>query len=188
MDIKLLGEKIKTIRINKGLSIKDLADKIEVSSSLLSQIERGLANPSLNTLRLISTHLDVPMFSFFADEAPLDTKVVRKEQRIRIINGKTDSEEIELGYDLLSPDVKGTIQLCEMTLGPHQYSADKLNIHNGEEVAVCTQESIELHLENEILLLNNGDSIRIDRGIPHRWKNPTDKTCTIIFAISPPNF
>ncbi len=188
IDTKVLGKKIRDIRIEKELTIKELAEKVDVSPSLLSQIERGLANPSLNTLRSMATHLNVPMFSFFEDESPMNTMIVRKKDRIRIINGKTNSNEVEQGYDLLSPDMKGAIQLCEMSLGPYQYSSDKLNKHNGEEVAVCIEESIELHLENKIIFLDKGDSIRVEKGTPHRWKNPTDKRCSIIFAISPPTF
>lgn len=188
IDTKVLGKKIKNLRLEKGLSIKELADQIDVSSSLLSQVERGLANPSLNTLRSIANQLGVPMFSFLEDEEAVDTMVVRSEDRIRIIKGKTNSEEVELGYDLLSPDLKGAIQMCEMSLGPHQYSSEKLNRHNAEEVAVCTRGSIELHLENKIVVLNNGDSVRMENGTPHRWKNPTDKKCTIIFAMTPPIF
>lgn len=176
------------MRLAKDLSIKELSERVDVSSSLLSQIERGLANPSLNTLRSISAQLDVPMFSFFEDKETVETMVVRNNQRIRIVNGKTNSHEVELGYDLLTPDLKGSIQMCEMNLGPHQYSSDKLNRHNAEEVAICTQESIELHLENKFILLDKGDSVRIKKETPHRWKNPTDKKCTIIFAMSPPIF
>lgn len=188
MDFSRLGKTIKEIRIDRGMSIKDLAELVGVSSSLLSQIERGLANPSLNTLRSISINLDVPMFSLFLDEDNNHPMVVRKEDRIRITSGESNNREIELNYDLLSPDMKGAIQLCEMDLGPSQYSSDRLNTHDGEEVAVCTEGIIELHLETQIITLNKGDSIRIEKNTPHRWKNPSHGQSAIIFAITPPAF
>lgn len=171
-----------------GLTIKDLANKVDVSSSLLSQIERDLANPSLNTLRSIASQLEVPMFSFFEESKPSETMIVRHNERIRIINGKVNSKEVELGYDLLSPDLKGVIQMCEMSLGPNQYNSDKFNRHDAEEVAVCTEEFVELHLETETFLLDKGDSVKIEAGTPHKWRNPSDKKCAIIFAMSPPTF
>jgi transcriptional regulator with XRE-family HTH domain len=183
--INILGKKIKEARERMGLSIKDLATKVDVSSSLLSQIERDLANPSLNTLRSIAAQLEVPMFSFFEESKTSETMIVRHDERIRIINGKNNSKEIDQGYDLLSPDLKGVIQMCEMSLGPNQYNSDKFNRH---EVAVCTEESIELHLENKVILLDKGDSVRIVAGTPHKWRNPSDKKCAIIFAMSPPTF
>ncbi len=155
---------------------------------MLCQIERGLANPSLGTLRLIAANLDVPMFSFFDYTSSTKAHLVKKQDRVRIIRGKSDSNELELGYDLLSPDLEGVVQLCEMTLGPKQISSDKLNSHDAEEVAVCTEGTIELHLENDVVTLQKGDSIRLDNNTPHLWKNPTNEICAIIFALSPPTF
>lgn len=188
IELETLGKKIRNIRIEKGLSLKQLAEEMKVSSSLLSQIERGLANPSLTTLRSISQKLEVPMFSLFEDEKNKDTKIVRKKERIQIKNGKSNSDKLELGYDLLTPNLKGAIQMCEMHLGPHQISSEKLNKHNAEEVAVCTKGSIELNLKDEVFLLNKGDSVVIEKNTPHFWENPTNKSCTIIFAMTPPIF
>lgn len=63
-----LGKNIKNFRISQNLSLKKLAEKVDVSPSMLSQIESGKANPSLNTLKLISQHLKVPMFTLFIEE------------------------------------------------------------------------------------------------------------------------
>ena len=63
-----IGEKIAQNRKNKGLSIRDLAKLAEVTPSLLSQIERGLANPSVNSLKSIANALNVPLFTFFTSE------------------------------------------------------------------------------------------------------------------------
>lgn len=188
-----LGLKIKELRKERSLTLKALAEEIGVSSSLLSQIERGLANPSLETLRQLSKTLDVPMFSFFIDDGNDEyedhgVEVVELKNRIRISGSNAKSDDYETSYELLSPDLKGVIQLCEMELGPFQYSANSFNRHSGEEVAVCTDGQIELHLENKIILLNTGDSARIQADTKHRWKNPNESTCRIIFAISPPTF
>ena len=183
-----LGINIKKYRMDKGYSLKELASRVDVSTSLLSQIESGKANPSLNTLRLISENLDVPMFSLFVEEDKESTLVVRKKDRIRITSGETNSKDYQLSYDLLSPDMKGDVQLCEMRLSSYQYNSDDFNFHEGEEVAVCTLGRIELMLENTSYLLETGDSVRIPSNTKHRWKNPNDNECAIIFAISPPIF
>ena len=149
--IDKLGSNIKKFRSIKKLSLKELAKEIDVSPSMLSQIESGKANPSLNTLKLISKN----------------------------------SDEYQLSYDLLSPDMKGDVQLCEMKLSGFQYNSDDFNIHKGEEVAVCSLGKIELMLETGTYLLQNGDSVRIPSGTKHRWKNPGKEDCAIIFAISP---
>ena len=60
-----IGLIIKNFRTEKEMTIKDLAKKVQITSSMLSQIERGQANPSLNTIRLIAQALDKPLFKFF---------------------------------------------------------------------------------------------------------------------------
>lgn len=182
-----LGKNIKNFRISQNLSLKKLAEKVDVSPSMLSQIESGKANPSLNTLKLISQHLKVPMFTLFIEEDVDRPILVKKNDRIHITNKGEDSK-YKLSYDLLSPDTKGDLQLCEMKLSAYQYNSDNFNFHNGEEVAVCTLGKIELILENKTITLETGDSVRIPRKTKHRWKNPSKTTCAIIFSISPPIF
>ena len=56
-----LGELIRTQRSAAGLSLRDLAERTGVSNAYLSQIERGLHEPSLSVLRSIADALDVPL-------------------------------------------------------------------------------------------------------------------------------
>ena len=62
-----VGNNIKNIRIDKGFMLKEVAEKCGISSSMLSQIEKGTANPSLNTIREIANVLDIPLFKFFME-------------------------------------------------------------------------------------------------------------------------
>mgnify|MGYP000041943461 CR=1 FL=1 len=62
-----VGITIKNIRKAKKLLLKDVALKCGISSSMLSQIEKGNANPSLNTIKSIAQVLEVPLFKFFID-------------------------------------------------------------------------------------------------------------------------
>ena len=63
-----LGEKLRTIRLDQNLSLRELAAKAEVSPSLLSQIENGKANPSVRSLYSIADALSLPMDYFFANK------------------------------------------------------------------------------------------------------------------------
>ena len=112
MDIALqIGQRIKDCRVAKGLTVKDLAAQAQITSSMLSQIERGQANPSLNTIRLLSGALDEPMFRFFMDEVNVRNEVVRAGERRHIIEHGTE-------YELLAPDTNGLLEMLELTLAP----------------------------------------------------------------------
>lgn len=181
-----LGNTVSKYRRDLGMSIKELALKSNISSSMLSQIESGTANPSLNSLRALANALNIPVFCLFAGENTDDTMVVRKENRIKIIHNSSDKNEIN--YDLLTPDLKGTIEFCELNLAPSSKSLEERMSHAGEEVAICSKGQIMLHLESKSILLNEGDSVRIPPNVLHRWENPGKEDSTIIFAISPPSF
>lgn len=184
MDDINIGEKILEYRKSKNFTIRDLAKLADVTPSLLSQIERGLANPSLNTLKNIGKALGVPLFTFFA--APVNTKelVIRADKRKKMI--LPDSENVI--YELLSPDLNGSIEFALMKLTPNSHSSKELMEHDGEEAVFVLEGKIKLHLDNTTTILSSGDSVRLPRGTKHKWENPYDIDTSIVFAVTPPSF
>ena len=75
-----IGKKIEKQRKEKGLTSKELAKMAEITPSMLSQIERGSANPSIQTLKVLAKALDVPTFSFLLEENNTDDLIVRSHK------------------------------------------------------------------------------------------------------------
>lgn len=178
-----LGKKIQNYRLNKKFTIKELAEKIGVTSSMLSQIERDLVNPSIATLRAISKALDVPLFMFFKEESS-EELVVRKNSRKSI--GLPESNEIS--YELLTPDTKGSIEFCLMDIPSNTCTEELGQSHQGEEVAFILKGKVEIIVGSRHYILEEGDSIRIPALIEHKWINSTNENVKVIFAITPPSF
>lgn len=80
----MVGTRIKKLRQKRGLSVSELARRAGVSKSLISQIENGHANPSVETVRTVATVLEVPVFSLFLEEGGPQSALVRKNERIRL--------------------------------------------------------------------------------------------------------
>ena len=77
-----IGERIKKSRNDRGLSLRELATKVELSASFLSQIEQGKASPSIENLKKIATSLDVKVSYLIEDEEEKqNTELVRKDNR-----------------------------------------------------------------------------------------------------------
>lgn len=184
MDDINVGEKISEYRKAKKLNIKDLAALAGVTPSLLSQIERGLANPSLNTINAIAKVLDVPLFSFFTTSTNTRELVVKADKRKKMILPERDN----ILYELLSPDLNGSIELALMKLTPSSDSSEELLEHEGEEVAFVLEGKINLLLDNSVIPLDTGDSVRIPNGMRHKWMNDYEEDAKVIFAITPPSF
>lgn len=179
-----IGKKIKEFRKSQGLTIKEVAKASEISSSMLSQIERGLANPSITSLKIIAKVLDVPVFTFFINEQPVDDLVVRKSER-KVMSFPSDNN---FSYELLTPDLKGNIEFSLMTLNTGSQSSTEAFAHNGEEVALVITGKVDLFLNEKKIILDSGDSIRIPSQTKHRWLNNYNETCKVVFAINPPSF
>src|SRR5216683_2969365 len=78
-----LGERIRTARLARRLTLGRVAEKVGVSVSALSQLERDQFNPTIATLKAIATTLDTTIGSLVAETSPLDRAVVRAGERIR---------------------------------------------------------------------------------------------------------
>lgn len=181
-----IGKIITDLRKKKNMNLKELSQASGTTSSMLSQIERGLANPSINTLKTLARVLEVPLFTFFMEEEHEEKLVVRPEERKKIVLPSEGKEPIT--YELLSPDLKGDIEFAIMTLTPRSHTSMDNFKHTGEEVAYVSNGKVLLYLEEKEILLYSGDSVRIPPNMLHRWTNPYDEDAEVIWAVTPPSF
>lgn len=176
-----IGKKIEKYRRAKDWSIRELAKLAEITPSMLSQIERGLANPSIQTLKVLAKELGVPTFSFFLEETQTADLVVRSNERKKMV---VDN----LSYELLSPDFSGTLATAVMKVPPNTSSSEKLLEHKGEEVAFVLEGKITLYLNEEEYILEKGDSVKIPAYMKHKWENSYDQDAAILFSVTPSFF
>ncbi|WP_330502362.1 cupin domain-containing protein [Peribacillus frigoritolerans] len=176
-----IGKKIEKYRKANDWSIRELAKLAEITPSMLSQIERGLANPSIQTLKVLAKALDVPTFSFFIEETPTSDLVVRSHDRKKMIVE-------DLSYELLSPDFSGTLATAIMKVPPNTSSSEKLLEHKGEEVAFVLEGKIKVCLDDEEYILETGDSVKIPAYMKHKWENNFNKNAAVLFSVTPPAF
>lgn len=180
-----LGAKIRNYRKAQGLSMQELAKKIDITPSMLSQIERDLANPSINTLKLISSALNIPLFQFFTTSNPQEDLIVRKDSRKAL---RTPTATASYEYELLTPDTTGSIEFVLQKFKANSDSGDAVQTHGGEEVAYVVSGQLLLTLDQTEFMLYSGDSARIPAMTPHIWSNPTNDDAVLIFAVTPPCF
>lgn len=179
-----IGTQIRRYRREKKMTSRQLAECTGISPSMISQIENGQANPSINTIKLIAAAMDVPLFQLFMETPETKTRVVRKDARKRI----SLPENPGVVYELLTPDLQGKMECCIMTLEAGEASSEQLFQHEGEEVSYLLQGSLTVELEEEACELLCGDSLRLPAKTPHRWRNHTAETAKLLFAVTPPSF
>lgn len=179
-----LGERIQSYRKQSHISLRELAGMASISPSMLSQIENNAVNPSINTLKSIAEALDVPLYKFFTprEPGPAD-QIVRKGKHQIIGHWGTD-----VTYQLLTPDTEGTIEFMLMEFPPNTTSRPTPRAHPGEETAYVTKGRVQVTVDGQDYILEEGDTIRILPNHPHKWTNTSREHASVIFAITPPAF
>src|SRR5437870_5524392 len=167
--VDAIGERIARERTARRLSIEQLAQRAGVSTGFLSQIERGIGNPSLNSLVGLASALDVPLGSFFGGALGESDMVVRPHARKRLV-----LSDHNLVYELLVPDLQGRLSMLYIELPPDFSNQDKPFAHPGEECELVLNGHLEAHIGERAFQLGPSDSIRFNCAIPH-WFHTFDE-------------
>lgn len=178
-----LGQTVLSYRKKKGMTLREFADYSGISTSLVSQIERGQANPSLNVLELIAQALNVPLYTLFINDIDTKSLISKKQDRKKIYRENND----HIVYDVLTPDfMKAHIELLMMDLNAHASTTESYYSHTDkEEIAVVMKGTAYVELEGLEYLLDEGDVVRIPPNVRHRFLNKGNQTNHILFVLTP---
>ncbi len=176
-----IGEQIRHLRLKKGLTLSEFARRTGMSKSMVSQVERGTTNPSVETIRVIAATLEVPVFSLFLQGNDSQGLLVRKGERVSLT--VPDSKIVR---QLLTPDLHRSMVLLIACVPPHESSSPSFTTHIGEECIYVLRGTITVHLQNETYELHQGDSFFFPARQPHNFSNPSDVESEFLSAIVPP--
>jgi len=182
-----IGLKIRELRIHQGKKLKEISQKVGVTASFLSQVERGVAVPSISSLKKISDALGISITSFFDEKAEKRigndfSPVIKKNER-KILHPNPG-----VTYHLLSKTLQGKIEFLlaiyevGATTGPEPYS------HRGEECALVLKGKLEIQIGSFSYTLEKDDSISFSCEVPHRVRNVGRIPAVSIWCITPPSF
>jgi transcriptional regulator with XRE-family HTH domain len=172
-----LGEKLKSIRAARALSLEDLAKKTNLTRSFLSQIEKNKTSPSISSLIRIATALEVTMSDLFLEEKKsMENHIIHENERETYV-----VEKDKVRVELLAPrrkDIKFEPMLVHFGIG------GKAGLISAGGVLFCLvlQGKVELTIGEEVHVLTKGDSIYLDSPPEHVWRN-IGKTEVISFAV-----
>jgi transcriptional regulator with XRE-family HTH domain len=183
-----LGDIISNLRLDRNLTLQELSENSGVSPAMLSQIERGLTNPSFLVLYKLSTGLKVPVSMFFSGFDPNGIVVRRNERRKLSLPSQDNNGSSELIYELLSPGITGRLELLWIEYGPGTDTEAAPFSHQGEECGVIIEGQLIACIGEDSFILEKGDSIYLNSTIPHWFKNQSEKTAVMVWAVTPPSF
>jgi len=178
----MIGSDVRALRTARNLTLKELAHAMGRSVGWISQVERGLSQPSLNDLRTMAGIFEVPLSLFFGiPNAPEEERgrVVRASARREL--GERDEGLVEA---LVSPDLTDDFEVIHSTFLPGS-ALDDPKQRDTTEVAYLISGRLDIFIEGQRFTIEAGDSFRI-KGSAYRWANPYDDPACAIWVISPP--
>lgn len=163
-----------------GWSVRHLAEICNVSPSFISQVERGITIPTMTKFWLICEALDTPPNAFMGgtnDESPV---ILRKADRPLL----TFPERSET-WERLTPRGNGNLGLMQVRIPAGSRIHGHPVPHKGDECGMVVSGQLVVILNDTSLLLEEGDSVYVGSGQPHRLENPGSVESVSIWANSP---
>lgn len=177
-----IGADLRALRKSRGVTLTELALATGRSVGWLSQVERGISQPSIDDLRLLADRLEAPLSLFFGDP---DAPAAERGHVVRWNAGRSlGAPEGGLTEMLLSPDLGGAFEIVHSVFDPGAELAEA-QTRPTEEAGYIISGNLDLWISDQVFSLNKGDSFRF-RGEPYRWRNPGDEPCVVIWVIAPP--
>jgi transcriptional regulator with XRE-family HTH domain len=171
-----IGERIKSLRIDQGLTLAELGAKVNLSTSYLSQIERDRTQPSLTTLVNIAKALNVEPRHFF-ETGENSILVVQAGQTppVQHLNPATAC------YPLTPEDATSNLAVCRVEIQPGSQPY-QCSPYSGEEMCFVLKGELTLVAGDETHILKAGDSIHYDALLFHGWSNQALQPCEFIWS------
>jgi transcriptional regulator with XRE-family HTH domain len=179
-----IGQKLRWRRKIRGLPLQRVAERSGISIGLLSEIERGLATPSPQTLKQICRALEMPLAWLFDQDAGAEAEegpIVREAARRRLdFGGKGMTKE------LLTPDSVPRIQMMRIVIHPGGGSgALGADTPEGAKCGTVLAGRFGLAVDGREYDLAAGDSFAFDARAPHRFWCVGDTACEVLWVVTP---
>ena len=182
--VSSIGPKLRDLRLQRGLSLQQLADRADVSAAAIHKIEKSGMVPTITTLLKLAGALNRSI-SYFVDE--------EIEQNGPAVMVRADERRIvftsHLGIDLAGisgPYGRFFLAGAVATVDPGASSGDHAMEHPGEELVFVLEGALEFEVDRQPYRLAEGDSVHFRTDRPHKWQNPGKRPARAVWMALRP--
>ena len=193
-----MGERLRAARTARALSLRELAGRLGVSPSLISQIETGRANPSVSTLYAIAAELDVSLDELLFNDrrapgrrhqsapgSPLGGTMTSAPPVQRAADRHSIRLASGVNWDRLTTMSEPGIEFLHVTyeVGGASSPPDAFQRHPGHEWGYVLSGRLQVRIGFDEYVLEPGDAISINSSIPHRLATIGDQPVEAIWFV-----
>lgn len=175
-----IGNKLKSVRKAKNMTLKELADATSLSVSLLSNIERDVTSPTLVNFIAITNALNITITDFLAEKRINSRTLTRRSDFDEVLKLKSG-----IIYELATCGSKPYKCVC-ITIDENCKDTETSIGLPEDNMVIVTEGALELKLYDETFKAQKNDILFIPGHTPHSFKNAADNKCvTFWFALQP---
>jgi transcriptional regulator with XRE-family HTH domain len=189
LDASKIGGRLRTERERRGISLRELARRVGVSPSLVSQIELDRVNPSVSTLYSLVTELGMTMSDVFGDSKPGERAAPQVSSSDGLAESPATRRVINLAsgvrWERLTPHSDSDVEFLYVTypVGAESCPEDALMTHGGREYGYVTSGTLGVRVGFDEYELQPGGSIAFDSSSPHRLWTIGDEPVHAVWVV-----
>jgi transcriptional regulator with XRE-family HTH domain len=178
-----VGRKVKELRKERRLSLRQLAEMAALAPSTIQKIENNRISPTVGTVLRIAQAFGKNPHYFLDGFGPRpDVVFQRPDERIRV-----EVPDRNFVIEPLTPDVRDQLfSAVILIIGPGAQVAHRVFPHHGEELQHCLQGEVEYTVQGKKHRMRPGDTLRFKTHLPHRWANVGKGEARLLMICSPP--
>jgi transcriptional regulator with XRE-family HTH domain len=175
-----VGQRLRELRLERGLSLRALAEQSQLNVNTLSLIENGKTSPSVSTLQQVAAALNTPITAFFVTEAPARQIVFQKNEE-RAAAEFMHGTLADLGPGFARPGLEPFL----VTIEPFGNCCETPIVHTGLELVFCLEGHLEYEVDGQRFDLLPGDSLLFEAHLSHRWRNAGSAPSRSLLLLCP---
>jgi transcriptional regulator with XRE-family HTH domain len=177
-----LGNSLRVLRDQQGMSLRALAERTDFSASFLSQIENGQCSPSISSMEKIANALGVTLGQFFLSANQQVVNIVRASDRTHLALEWSRAEIASLGSISNGSQFRASMLIIK----PGGLTGKHATPSISDEFAMVFEGRAILKLQDSEQVLERGDSLTIMAGTDRQWRNESDQLAEIlVISVGP---
>lgn len=178
---RMVGDRLRELRAARGVSLRQLGAETGLSATLLSQVERGVTDPSLKSLRVLADYFGQSVATLFEDVddgRPVHITTPGERSRITSRHGRIQYSRVTSG--------NGALEVLLGVLGPGEVSSEEPWSHEATECAYVLSGTLVVEAAGEQHTLEPGHAVTLSSSSPHRYLNTGGQVTEFLLSVTPP--
>jgi transcriptional regulator with XRE-family HTH domain/KaiC/GvpD/RAD55 family RecA-like ATPase len=178
-----LGQRLKDLRGQKGLSQTELSRLVGVTPSTISQVESNLIYPSLPALLKMAEVRATPISSFFVESSPNPLRLVFGQADAQAAGLAGLAKESVAAWRLMPQGAGGKAEPWMVEIRPKQELAAHFFMHKGEELGYLLAGRLQMRAQGQTHSMRPGELVHLTNQIPSGWSNPGRTPARLLWLL-----